>query len=319
MRTPLVALAMCTLAGLSQAQTWPVKPVRWIIPNSAGSGPDTVTRLAATQLEQILKQPFLIENRPGGNFFIAAEATARAAPDGYTIGLGSGVLSAINPNLFKQLPYDPDKDFDYIAMMVDTVWIMVAAHSSFPANNFAELIQAAKKNPGKYSYQVTVPVNGMYFRWLSKKLGASLLEVEYKSTPTAVQDALSGRTDIIVNSITPYEAHIKAGKIKVLGMSPETPLPGYEKVQKISEVLPNGDMGSWIGLIAPRGVPPDMVRRLNEAMDRIVRDPEFQKRLLALGWANRQGARNPKAMAEHALAERARWAEIARDAGVTPQ
>ncbi len=319
MRTPLLALALCTLAGMSHAQTWPAKPVRWIIPNSAGSGPDTVTRLAATQLEQILRQPFLIENRPGANFFIAAEALARAAPDGYTIGLGSGVLSAINPNIFKQLPYDPDRDFDYIAMMVDTVWTMVGAHASFPASNFTELIQAAKKNPGKYSYQVTVPVNGMYFRWLSKKLGMSMLEVEYKSTPTAVQDALSGRTDLIVNSITAYEPHIKAGKLKVLGMSPETPLPGYENVQKISDVLPGGNMESWIGLIAPRGVPPDMVRRLNEAMDRIVREPEFSKRLLALGWANRLGARNPKAMVEHALAERARWAEIVRDAGVTPQ
>ncbi len=201
----------------------------------------------------------------GVNFFIAAEATARAAPDGYTIGLGSGVLSSINPNLFKSLPYDPDRDFEHIGMMVDTVWIMIAAHASVPANNFAEFVQLAKKNPGKYSYQITVALNGMYMRWLSKKLGISLLEVEYKSTPTAVQDALSGRTDLIVNSINAYEPHIKA------------------------------------------------------AMDNVVRNPEFAKRLLALGWANREGARSPRAITDHALAERARWAEIARDAGVTPQ
>ena len=104
-----------------------------------------------------------------------------------------------------------------------------------------------------------------------------------------------------------------------LGMSPDTPLPGYENVQKISDVLPGGNLESWIGLIAPRGVPPEMVKRLNAAMDNIVRDAEFSRRLLSLGWANRLGARNPRAVAEHALAERARWAEIVRDAGVTPQ
>ncbi len=161
-----------------------------------------MVRLAATRLEQLVGQPFVVDNRPGGNFFIAAEAVARAAPDGYTIGLGSGVMSAINPNLFKSLPYDPDRDFEYIAMMVDTVWTMIATQSTFPANNFGEFVQLARKNPGKYSYQVTVALNGMYFRWLSKKLGISLLEVEYKSTPNAVNDARAGRTDLNVNSIT---------------------------------------------------------------------------------------------------------------------
>ncbi len=159
----------------------------------------------------------------------------------------------------------------------------------------------------------------MYMRWLSKKLGISLLEVEYKSTPTAVQDALSGRTDLIVNSITAYEPHIKTGKIKVLGISSDTPLPGYESAQKVTEVLPGATLDSWISLMAPRGVPPDMVKRLNAAMDNVVRNPEFAKRLLALGWANREGARSPRAITDHAIAERARWAEIARDAGVTPQ
>ena len=297
---------------------WPVKPVRWILPNSAGSGPDTVARLAAQRFEQALGQPFIIENRAGANFFIAAEAIAKAPADGYTIGLGSGVIASINPNLFKSLPYDPDRDFDYIAMLVDTVWTVIGTHSSFPANSFAEFLEMAKKAPGKYTYQVTVPINGMWWRSVTKKLGIQMVEVEYKSTPQAVQDQLAGRTDIFVNAITGYLEHMRAGKLKGLALGGDTPLPGSD-LPSINRFAPHSSLETWISIMGPAGLPRPMVQRMNRTVDTVVKDADFQKRLLAIGWGNAEGARTPEAVAQNAKAERARWAEIAREAGVKPE
>lgn len=315
----LLSALLCLFACSAGAQTWPAKPVRWILPNSAGSGPDTVARLAAAKLEPLLGQPLIIENRPGANFFIAAEAIAKAPPDGYTIGLGSGVIGSINPNLFKSLPYDPDRDYDYIAMLVDTVWTVIGTHASFPANTLEELVELAKKNPGKYSFQSTVPINIMWFKWLTSKLGIQMLEVQYKSTPQAVQDQLAGRTDVFVNAITGYLEHIRSGKIKALAISPDTPFPGMERVPRVTRLVPNSSLETWISIMGPAGLPAPMVQRLNRAVDTVLKDAEFEKRLLAVGWGNAQGARTPARIAEHARAERARWAEIVREAGVTPQ
>jgi tripartite-type tricarboxylate transporter receptor subunit TctC len=321
MRTSLLKHLLCVALiapCAALAQTWPVKPVRWILPNSAGSGPDTVARLAAARLEQALGQPFLIENRPGANFFIAAEAIAKSAPDGYTVGLGSGVIASINPNLFKTLPYNPDRDFEYIAMLVDTVWTVIGTSSSFPASTFAEFIELAKKNPGKYSYQVTVPINGIWWKSVTKKLGIQMLEVEYKSTPQAVQDQLSGRTDLFVNAVTGYLEHMRAGKLKGLVLGGDVPFPGLD-LPSINKFAPGSSLETWISIMGPAGMPQPMVQRLNRAVDAIVKEPEFQKRLLAIGWGNAQGARTPAAVAENARAERARWAEITRQAGVVPE
>jgi tripartite-type tricarboxylate transporter receptor subunit TctC len=315
----IACLALLLLAASAQAQTWPAKPVRWILPNSAGSGPDTVARLAAAKLEPILGQPLIIENRPGANFFIAAEATKNAAPDGYTVAFGSGVIGSINPHLFKQLPYDPDRDFEYIAMMVDTVWTMIGTHASFPANSLAEFIELAKKNPGKYTFQSTVPINIMWFKWLSKKLGIDMVAVEYKSAPQSVQDQLAGRTDLFVNAVTGFLEQVRAGKLKVLAMSPEVPMPGYEQFPLLSKTLPNASLETWISIMGPAGMPAPMVQRLNRAVDTVVKDPEFSKRLLAIGWGNEKGARTPAEIAQHARSERARWAEIVREAGVKPE
>jgi tripartite-type tricarboxylate transporter receptor subunit TctC len=318
--TALAACAALSLCSLSATgQSWPVKPVRWIVPNSGGSGPDAVVRLAAVRLEKILGQPFIIENRPGANFFIASEAVARAQPDGYTIGLGSGVVASVNPHLFKSLPYDPDRDFDWIAMLVDTNWTLIGAHPSIPANNLTEFIALARKNPGKYTYQVTVANNGMWFRWLTKRLGIELLEVEYKSTPQAVQDAIAGRTDLFVNTFATHAEHVRSGKLKALALGSAGTMPGYEHLENVQSFIPNSTLETWIAVFGPAGLPPAMVQRLNGALDRVLKEQDFRTRILGLGWNNVHGVRTPAAVAEHAKSQRARWGEFVREAGVTPQ
>jgi tripartite-type tricarboxylate transporter receptor subunit TctC len=313
-----VATLLC-LASAAHAQTWPARPVRMIIPNSAGSGPDVVVRILGARLERSLGQTFVVDNRPGANFFLASEAVAKAVPDGYTLGLGSGVVASVNPNTFKTLPYNPDRDFDYIAMLVDTAWSLVGAHPSVPASNLSEFIALAKKSPGKYSYQVTVPNVGMWFKWFTHKVGMDLVEVEYKSSPQAVQDMLAGRTDLFVNSITNYTEHLKAGKLKPLAFISSQVPPGFENVQNVRQILPGASQETWIALMGPAGLPPAMVQRLNTSVDAVLKDPEFKSRLVSLGWDNVNGARTPAAIAEHARKERAYWAEIVKEAGVVPQ
>ena len=140
--------------------------------------------------------PFVIENRPGANFLIAAEAIRSANADGYTIGLGSSTIASITPHLYKQLPYDPDRDFEYIGVLTDTIWGFFGVHPSVPARTMPEFIELAKKNPGKYSVAASVPSNGMWTLWVMKRLGVQVTVVDYKNAAQSVQDLVGGHVKI---------------------------------------------------------------------------------------------------------------------------
>ncbi len=316
MRSLIIMLAFA-ISGAVHAQGWPSKPVRIILPNAAGSGPDVIMRLAAERMEKILGQPMLFDNRPGANFLIAANAIAKAAPDGYTIGLGSATITSINPHLYKALPYDPERDFAYIGVLIDTIWGFFGVHPSVPAKTFAEFVALAKKDSGKYTYAVTVPSNGMWTQWVMKKAGVELTEVSYKTPQQAIQDTLTGRVTATTNGFTGYDQYLR--DLRPLVAITAVRHPEYPDLPAIDEFYPGTGYDSWIGLIAPRGVPTDMVQRLNRALDTVVREPEFAKRALQMGWSNREGARTPKELAAMAREAHKRWGEIVREAGVKPE
>jgi tripartite-type tricarboxylate transporter receptor subunit TctC len=320
MKTRFLFLFLALVSSTAFAQQWPAKPVRFILPNGPGSGPDVMARLAALRLEQQLGQPFVVDNRPGANFFIAAEAIARAAPDGYTIGQGSATMSSINMHTFKSLPYDPEKDFEYIGCLIDTIWGFFGVHPSVPARSFREFIDLAKKSPGKYTYGVTVPSNGMWTKYVLKQMGGvEMVEVTYKAPTQQVQDLVSGRIHATTNGFTGYEPFLRDGRLRPLVAISPVRHPDWPDLQPITDFVPGAGYNSWIGVIAPKGVPQPMVTRLNAALDAVVKDPEFSKRALALGWTNRGGARTPPQMAQLVRDAHKHWGEIVRDAGVKPE
>ncbi len=317
LRATLFILAVASTSVF--AQIWPAKPVRFILPNSAGSSVDALARFAAERFERSLGQPFIIENRPGANFLIAAEAIRSAAPDGYTVGLGSVTIASITPNLYKSLPYDPDKDFEYIGVLTDTLWGFFGVNATVPARTMGEFIALAKKNPGKYSVAASVPSNGMWTLWAMKRLGVQVTVIDYKSSTQAVSDVVGGHVNATTNSFSGYEAFLKDGRVRALTTVTDVRSPEHPDIPPISDFAPGTAYDTWLGIIAPKGVPEPMVQRLNRAMEVLVREPEFAKRALATGWSNRGGAKTPKAIVEINRMYREKWGEIIREAGVKPE
>ena len=317
LRAAILGLAVASSSVLAQA--WPVKPVRFILPNSAGSSPDGLARFAAERFEKSLGQPFIIENRPGANFLIAAEAIRSAVPDGYTVGLGSATLASITPHLYKSLPYDPDRDFEYIGVLADTLWGFFGVHTSVPARTMNEFIELAKKNPGKFSVGASVPSNGMWTLWVMKRLGVQVTVIDYKNAAQSVQDLVGGHVHATTNTFAGYEPFLRDGRVRALSGLTDARSPEYPNLPPITDFAPGTAYDSWLGIIAPKGVPDAMVQRLNRAMETLVHEPEFAKRALILGWSNRGGAKSPKAIAELNRVYRDKWGEIIREAGVKPE
>jgi tripartite-type tricarboxylate transporter receptor subunit TctC len=315
----LLAVSLAAAAGLAQAQAWPVKPVRLFLSNSAGSAPDLVARVTTDQLSKAFGQPWIVENRPGGEGVIGAEAAAKSPPDGYSFYQASIVAIAVQPHVVKNLPYDTLKDFAPVAMMVDSGPSGIAVHPSLPVKTFPDLVALAKSQPGKISYSVTVAFLSVSAQWLNKLAGIDMTEVNYKETGRAVQDGLSGQVPVMFNSLGTPMQHIKAGKMRLLAVTSLQRLPQFPDVPTIAEYYPGYESEGWASLAAPAGTPPDIISRVNREMDRIVKDPQFAAAVGKFYWANFGGARTPQALAGFYRSEREKWGRIVKELGIQPQ
>ena len=301
------------------AQTaWPLKPMRLFISNSPGSAPDLVARVTTDQLARALGQSWIIENRPGGESVIGAEAAARSAPDGYNFYVASIVAVAIAPNLVKNIPYDPLKDFTPVAMIVDSGPSAIAVHPEVPVKTFPELVSLAKNQPGKLSYSITVAFLNISQEWLNKIAGINMTQINYKDTGQAVQDAVSGRVPVMVNSVGTALPHIRAGKMRFLAVTSLKRLPAFPDVPAVAEFYPGYESEGWLSLAAPAGTPTDVVNRVNREMERIVRDAQFTQAVQKFVWANNIGASTPQALTVFYRAERDKWGKIIRELGIQP-
>ncbi len=316
----LVAILVFTLAGLSQAQTpWPAKPIRLILSNSAGSAPDLVARVATEQLARALGQSWIIENRPGGEGVIGADAAAKSAPDGYTFYVATIVAVAVSPHLVKNIPYDSLRDFAPVAMIVDSGPSAIAVHPDLPVKTFPDLVALAKSQPGKLSYGVTVAFLNISQEWLNKVAGITMTQVNYKDTSRAIQDAVSGRVPVMVNSVGTALPQIRAGKMRLLAVTSLKRLPSLPDVPAVAEYYPGYESEGWLSLAAPTGTPADIVTRVNREMERIVKDPQFTQAVQKFVWANNSGASTPQALSVFYRTERDKWGKIIRELGMQPQ
>ena len=319
-RLLLVALLLpAVLAGPAAAQDWPTRPVKFVISQPPGTSPDIVARFLADKLSRLLGQQVIVENRPGGQNVIGAQAVAKAPADGYTYFFATTAAIVTNPLTFKSLPYDPEKDFTPVAMIAKSPMV-IAVNPAVQAKTLAELVALDKAQPGKLAAanEGTKTFSGMMAKMLNTTAGTRLLQVPYTGVAPAIQDTIAGRTQVVLVSSAAFLPFLKRGELRALAVSAGKRVRGLEDVPALVETYPGFEYVGWFALLAPAGTPAGIVQRVNREMDRVLADPEIVQRLYDFGLVN-EGAGTPEALHEFLRAERARWAKLVKEIGLQPE
>jgi tripartite-type tricarboxylate transporter receptor subunit TctC len=280
------AAVVACLPALAQAQAWPTKPVRVIVPFPPGGPSDTLGRVLAQGLAKAHGQQFIIENRPGAGGNIGAELVAKSAPDGYTIFLSPPGPHAAHRFLYSQLPFDPERDFTPIVVACEMPLVFMV-NPKLPVNTLAELVDYARKNPGTLSY--ASPGNGTIGQ-LAGELFKSLAQVEithipYKGSAPALQDVLAGHVPMAVDNLPPYRRFLESGQLRGLGVTTEKRSVVLKNVPTMQEAgFRNFRASSWIALFGPARLPADIVRAINGSINDYLKSEEGSQRLISLGF-----------------------------------
>jgi tripartite-type tricarboxylate transporter receptor subunit TctC len=310
--------SLAMLANPAAAQTWPTKTVTIIVPLAPGTGMDTLVRLYAEKLSQSLGRPVIVDNRPGAALMLGAAALAKSAPDGYTLGVSTSSAMAINPTLYKQILYDPEKDFVPISLYVKSPFILVI-NPALPARNVPELIKLAKEGAAPLSYSTPGAGTAQHLsaEFMKQKFGVNITHVPYKSSPQSVSDIVAGHVSMAFAEAGLSLPLIRDGKLRALAVSSSTRLPTLPDVLPFAEAAnsPDFEAVSWHVLLAPAGTPRDIVDRLHEEMQRIIAAPEMQQRianlgLLALPTPSVDGVN------KYMRAEREKWGSLVKSLGL---
>jgi tripartite-type tricarboxylate transporter receptor subunit TctC len=277
----LAALICCA----AQAQDYPSRPIRMVVPYSPGGLPDTMARLVAPRLGAALGQQIVVENRGGAGGISGSEQVARASGDGYTLLVADVGQVAINPHLYAKLPYDPQKDFVPVSLL-GTSALFLVVHPSVPASTFQELVALSKAQPGKLSYgsSGTGSIHHLATEALKAALGINLLHVPYKGTGQSVPALLGGQVGVLYSALPSIESHVKAGKVRILAVSTLRRSSLAPEVPSVAELgVPGYDFAPEIGIVAPAGTPPAVLARLAGEIGNAVRHPEVAQRFRQLG------------------------------------
>ena len=284
-RTILAGLALAVMATSANAQIWPTKPIRYVVPFAAGGTTDILARTISEKLSVALGQPVIVDNKPGAGGGVGAAEVAKAPPDGYTILGGTISTHAINATLYSKLPYDPVRDFVAITLIA-RVPNMLVINNDIPAKNVAELIKLMKANPGNWNFAssgsgTSQHLSGELFKNMA---GVEMQHIPYKGSPPALTDVMGGQVSMTFDNITTAWTLAKAGKLRAIAVTTAKRSPVAPDVPTLAESgLPGYEIGSWQGVFAPAGTPPDIVKRLNSEIVKIINMPDVQKRLLELG------------------------------------
>lgn len=313
------AAVLGSFAPLSWAQTWPEKPVRLLLSQPAGSGPDAVARLIGDQLSRKWKQPIIVENKPGGQNAIGALAAAKSAPDGYTFYFATAAALVTNSYLFKNLPYDPRKEFVPVGM-VGKVPFALSVNPSSKLMSLQDVVAYAKANPGRLTVANEGPktFSGMMTRLLASQLGIEVNSVPYVSVSAGVTDTMGGQVEAIISDVASISQMVRAGKLRPLAVTTAKRVVGLESVPAIAETIPGFDYAGWIGIVAPAGTPAPAIQKFNRDLDAILSDKEMAARLLAIGPMT-EGAGAVDAMGAFLHGEHQRWAKLTKDLDIQPE
>jgi tripartite-type tricarboxylate transporter receptor subunit TctC len=307
-----------SLAGLVlPAWAQPQPPIKILVGAPAGGTTDTMARTLATVLGTQLGRTVVVENKPGAGGNLAADAVAKAAPDGNTL-LMSFTSHAINASLYPSLPFDPVKDFTPLTMVSTSPSILVA-HPKLPANNAAELVKLAKAKPGHLNFAIGALGSSLHMAGDAFKMqaGVFIVNIPYRGTAPAVQDVLAGQVDLMFAAVGNVQSHIKAGKLKALGVTSAKRLAAFPDVPAIGESLPGYESSAWFGLFAPGRMNPEVAKKLADAARAAVQSPEVKRRIENEG-ATPVG-NSPEEFARFVDSEIVRWRKVVQYAGAKPE
>jgi tripartite-type tricarboxylate transporter receptor subunit TctC len=308
---PVPALLM---GGRAFAQS---APIRILVGAPAGGSTDTLARTLSIEMGRLLGRTVIVENRPGAGGNIAADAVAKAAPDGNTL-LMSFTSHAINASLYPSLPFDPVKDFTPLTCVATSPSVLVA-HPSLPAKDVRELIALAKAKPGKLNFAIGAVGSSLHLAGDAFKMqsGAYIVNIPYRGTAPALQDVLAGQVDLMFAAVGNAQAQIRAGKLKALGVTSAKRLPAFPDVPAIAEVLPGYESSAWFGLFGPGQMNPELAKRLSDAARQAIATPDVKKRLELEGAV--PVGNSPDEFARFVQAEIPRWAKVVKFAGAKPE
>ena len=304
--------------GAVAAQPYPTKPVRIIVPFPPGEAADIIARLVSPVLSERMGQQFVVENRPGASGQLGLGLIKNATPDGYTIGMGQGGNMSVGPHTYKKVPYDVLKDFSPITLSA-TNYLAVVAHSGAPFKTAPEMIAWAKANPGK----LTLATNGeggyphLAFEYLANLAGFKFLHVPYKGAAQIATDVMGGQVQAGIGSFTSLSPLALAGKLQLIGVTNDVRVANRPELPVFAQTVPGYDMRGWFGVVAPAGVPRDIIRRLNVEINRAMQQPDINAKLVTAGLniANE----SPEYFDKFIKTEYAKYGKLVRDIGFTPQ
>jgi tripartite-type tricarboxylate transporter receptor subunit TctC len=316
----LSVLAVLFLFGApapAEGPKYPVKPITIIVPAPPGGTADISMRIIAHKLNENLKQQIVIDNRPGAGGIIATQLATKAAADGYTLFMNY-TSHAINPYLYKKLPYDGLKDLTPVTLLGRTPLVLVV-HPSIPAKTLPELIAYAKSHPGKMNYG-SAAIGGashLGMEYLKLKAGIDIIHVPYKGGAAAAAEIVSGQIQVLCDSLLPLQPHIKAGKVRPLAVTSAKRTEVSPDLPAIAETIPNFESSAWFGIMAPAATPKDVVAKINAELIKVLRSPEIKAKLTKQGFDI--AGTTPDEFLTFIKSEMDKWSKVVQAAGIKPE
>jgi tripartite-type tricarboxylate transporter receptor subunit TctC len=316
-RVLLFVLALA-FAAPSVSQQFPSRPVRIVVPTSAGGATDSFSRAIAQRLAEGWGQPVVVENRPGANQIIGADYVAKSAPDGYTLLVSDASSFVMNPHLYKKLPYDGLRGFTPITVLVRFPWV-IAVHPSVPANTFPELVKLAKARPGLLSYGSFGLGSSAHISvdYLKRLAGIDIVHVPYKGAGPAVTALLTGEISMMMVTPLLVEPHARSGKLKLIAAATANRIAGLPDLPTVAESgVPCYSAGTWFALAGPAGMPREIAARIHGEVMKILNDPVFRERNVTKQWFEVVG-NTPEQFADYLKTEYERWDKLIKLSGVS--
>ena len=306
---------LSAFAVQAAAQNYPARPIRLIVPYPAGGPTDFVGRTVGQKLSQLLGQQIVVDNRPGAGTIIGSELVARAAPDGYTLLFGTGGGTFLAPLILPNVPYEPLRDFAPVAMLVQSPQVLVV-HPSVQATNVKELVALAKAKPGALNFASVGTGTSPHLggELLQSLTGTKIVHVPYKGTAPAMTDLIAGQVQLMFSSMPTVLAHVKAGRLRLLGTGGTRRSAVIPDTPPISEAVPGFELVTWYGIFAPSRTPDAIVKRLNAEIGKVLVDPESRDRMAAQGLE--PTVMTPEELRRYTQQDVSRWSRLIKSAGI---
>jgi len=314
-----VATSTIGTSAWAQTEVWPDKPIKFILSQPPGSGPDNIARLLGERLVKNLGQPIVVDNKPGGQNIIGAQAAARSVPDGYTFYFATTAALITNIFLFKQLAYDPQKDFVPVAFVARSPFAILVDASS-PIQTLDDLIAKSKASNGQFSIGNEGPraFSGMIARLFNARSKAAANLVSYANVGAGIQNLMGGHVDAMVADLASTAQLAKQGKLRVIATTSAKRVPGWENVPALSEKLGSFDMVGWFAIVAPKGTPTPVIAKMNREVNVLLADKDLSSRIANIGPLV-DATMTEQDVGKFLSSELARWTDVTKEIGILPE